>query len=226
MNFVIYSGGGRRANHQLNKELIRLSGKTCPSITYIPVTHDEDPKYFKQFKKYYSFYGVKKFINFPLDKNHSIEKIKKAFQSDILYFCGGNTFEFLKNLEASGLKKEIKNFSKRGGVISGQSAGIIILTSSINMASIPSVDCDENIVSIKKTKGMNILKTFEFSPHYYYSRKSDNEIKNYSKESGKTILACDDGSGLVIENNKITPVGKVIQFKGMTKKPFKGDLCA
>jgi len=67
---------------------------------------------------------------------------------------GGNTFTLLNQLRLSGLEETVKKFWQKGGVVlSGFSAGAIVLTPRIDVASQPSgIDptdmADENLVGI------------------------------------------------------------------------------
>lgn len=210
--FVIYSGGSRSQNHELNHALVDLCGQ-IKSITYIPVTKDQDPKYYQQFKKYYSYYGFNKFEYLALDQKNSVSKIKKSLSSSVLYLDGGNTYHFLKNIQESNFNKLIIDFVKRGGIVAGQSAGIINLSPSIKTASVPSLDADEPISGFKRTKALSLIP-FEFSPHFANTdKKSIKELTEYSKITKNEILACDDGSGMVINANAINFYGRIYSFK-------------
>jgi dipeptidase E len=212
--FVIYSGGSRTLNKKLDKALIKLCKPSKElSITYVPVSDNQDPKYFKQFKKYYQHYGFKKFCYFALDKDNTNKTWKAAFASDVIYLDGGNTYQFLHNMEKSNIKKHLKYFIDKGGIVAGQSAGIICISPNIKTAAIPTVDADENFPGFKKKKGLNLVN-FEFSPHFSYSdKKSKEELKKYSSITKNEIIACDDGSGIILDGDKMTLVGSVYSFK-------------
>ena len=213
MKAVIYSGGTRRQNHQLNKELIALlEGSNPHQITYVPIDGDEVSSYFKKFKSFFKPYGFKKFIKLNLNRKNSKKVLTEAFKSQVIFFAGGNTYELMKNIKESGFSSEIKKFVRRGGIIAGESAGVISLSPSINMAAIPSIDADLNDVGLKSTKGLGIFD-FEFSPHYISDTKSDREIKDYSQKISTPIYACDDGDGIVVNNDTIYFIGRVWEFK-------------
>jgi dipeptidase E len=210
--FVIYSGGSRSQNNELNQALVALCGQS-KSITYIPVTKDQDPKYYQQFKKYYSYYGFNKFEYLALDQNNSASKIKKALSSSAIYLDGGNTYHFLKNIHNSNFKSLINYFLNRGGIVAGQSAGSINLSPNIKTASVPSLDADEPIAGFNRTKALSLIP-FEFSPHFSSTdKRSIKELKEYSKITKNEIFACDDGSGIVINSNVINFYGRIYSFK-------------
>ena len=75
------------------------------------------------------------------------EEKDKLLASNILIISGGNTFKLLNNLKASGLDKTIKQFyQKPEFVLSGFSAGALVLTPTIKICSLPDFDdTDEEI---------------------------------------------------------------------------------
>lgn len=212
MKAVIFSGNSKTQNDKLNKELIILANKSNSKIRigYVPSCSDQDSKYYKKFKSHFKKYGINNYYFLPL-KNFNEKTKEKMFNCDIIYFDGGNTFNFLEELRSNKyIETSIKEYSKKG-IIAGQSAGIIILTNNINMASIPSIDSDENEYNSKKTKGLNLFK-FETSPHFTNSKVENKELLEYSKTTNRDIFAIEDGSGIVI-NKSIKCLGNVYKFQ-------------
>ncbi len=214
MNLVLYSGGTNKMNKQLDQKLIESTGKDNPAITYVPFTYYEHLRYFEQFKKYYSAYGVKDFQYFAPNKKYSRERIRRAFDSDIIFLSSGNTFTFLKHLRQQKLIPYFRRFLKDGGILAGASAGAIVMTPNIMTALVPFADSDPNTVGIKNLSAMNLVG-FEFSPHY--SKDHAEELRSYSRFTPFPVLACDDGSGLIIKDGRIKIVGSVTRFKNGRK---------
>src|SRR5690606_32920603 len=100
---------------------------------------------------------------------------QEVFKSDIIHLSGGNTFYFIKHLRQAKLLKDFKEFLNNGGVLTGLSAGAIIMTRSIQTAAFPSFDRDENEDNVRNFKGMGLVN-FEFFPHYKNSLRYDREI--------------------------------------------------
>lgn len=127
----------------------------------------------------------------------------KIDEANILLITGGNTFDLLNNLRNSGLDKAIVKFSKKDEfVLSGFSAGAIVLSPNINIASQPSgVDptdlVDENLVGLTDLTGLNIID-FEVWPHFYeeYDRKT---FEEYKKISSNKVVTLGDNEILVVE---------------------------
>ena len=104
MKLLFFSGGEYYENKILNKELLSLARRKVPHMVYIPPREDECESYYNDWKEYYKkFGGVNKFTFFSFDQKNSIEKIRKVFDSDIIFLAGGNTFCFLKALRKSKL---------------------------------------------------------------------------------------------------------------------------
>lgn len=106
------------------------------------------------------------------------EKLKSA---NILMITGGNTFKLLDHLRKSGLDKAIIEFWEKDGVVlSGFSAGAIVLSPSIETASIYG---DVNEPGLTDFTALKIVD-FEIWPHYEPDQAQ--EAANY-----KSKILCD-----------------------------------
>jgi dipeptidase E len=113
------------------------------------------------------------------------------------YISGGNTFYILKQLKKLGLISILKKAYNKGTILSGLSAGAIIMSKDISMASIPKSTADENKVKLKNIKSLGLLN-FHICPHFDIKYKK--EILNKTK---KGVLAIPDDTAVIIQNNKI-----------------------
>jgi peptidase E len=110
---------------------------------------------------------------------------------DTLIITGGNTFQLLHNLRNNGFVEAIVGFTKKENfVLSGFSAGALVLTPTINILNESwAFGPDENSVNITDLDGLNIIN-YEVLPHF----DQDNDaalIKKYrlkSEHPVKTIL--------------------------------------
>lgn len=94
----------------------------------------------------------------------SVEEQDKILASNILVISGGNTFNLLHNLRESGLDNVIKQFLKKSDfVLSGFSAGALVLTPNIKICDLPGFD--ENMIELKGLEALSIVD-FEIFPHY------------------------------------------------------------
>ena len=211
MKLALYSGGHDFENLGMDKALLDAIGKKNPKFAFIPSCSYLSHLEFREFVSQYRKHKVKKFIHFPIDTPFSSVMKEEVFSGDVIHLSGGNTFYFLKHLRKSKMLSELKKFAERGGVLTGLSAGAIIMTKNINTASFPSFDRDENEDNVKNLKGMGLVN-FEFFPHYKNSTRYDRELLSYSKTSKRQIYACPDGSGIVMNEGRKTFVGKCYCF--------------
>ena len=211
MKLVLYSGGHDFENIQLDRHLIDLVATNYPQITYIPSCSYLCDSDFHDFIKQYEKFNIHNIINFPIDLPYTDVLKNEVLKSDIIHLSGGNTYYFLKYLRKTGMINELKRFVRNGGVLTGLSAGAIIMTKSIETAGFPEFDRDHNDEKLRNFKAMNLVD-FEFFPHYRNSKRYDKEILDYSRNQDFPIYACPDGSGIVVKNNEISFVGKTFCF--------------
>jgi dipeptidase E len=205
MKLVLYSGGDDKDNLTLDQSLFEMVQKKNPVMTFIPSSSYLSEVEFREFVRHYSKYKVTRFIHFPVDVPFDQTMFKEVMKSDIIHLAGGNTFYFLKYLRQSKMLPQLKAFVERGGILTGLSAGAII------MAAEPEFDRYENSVHLQNLKAMNLVD-FYFFPHFRQSTRYDNAFKIISKNTDKMIYASPDGSGIIVDDNKITFVGKTFGF--------------
>ena len=158
-------------------------------FAYMPSEGDsmENPKYtpiWQEFAKR----NVAKFVFIDNSKRGveaELEK-QKILSSNILIITGGNTFKLLNHLRQSGLGETIKKFWQKGRVVlSGFSAGAIVLSPSIQTAKTGCGDANE--LGLTDLTGLNIVD-FEVWPHFEPSQESKvAEYKTKSQTEVKTI---------------------------------------
>ncbi|MFA6602275.1 MAG: Type 1 glutamine amidotransferase-like domain-containing protein [Candidatus Shapirobacteria bacterium] len=134
-----------------------------------------------------------------IDNSQREEKAEKESQkllsSNILVITGGNTFKLLHHLRLSGLGKAIKDFWKKDRVVlSGFSAGAIVLSPSINTAKTGVGDANE--LGITDLTSLGILD-FEVWPHYESSQAA--EVAEYRAKSNTELKTITNDEIVVIE---------------------------
>ena len=211
MKLVFYSGGYPQENQKIDLKLIRLFNKKDLKLTFIPSCSYQSEEEYLELIDQYAPFGVKKIIKLNIDAPYSSTLKKIAFQSDIIHLGGGNTFYFLHQLRKHGLIKELQEWVRSGGVLTGLSAGAIIMTNSIMTASFPSFDRDDNDENLKKLNGLQLVD-FEFFPHYKNSKRYDKELMEYSTRIKNPLYACPDGSGIILNDDELSFIGKVFCF--------------
>lgn len=211
MKLVLYSGGDDKDNRHIDKAFLELLGKKNPVVTFIPSSSYLSEQEFKVFVKHYSKYKISRFIHFPVDVPFDRIMFQEVMRSDAIHMGGGNTFYFLNSLRKAKLISNLREFVYKGGVLTGLSAGAIIMTENIEMAAYPEFDRDENIVGLKNFSALNLLD-FAFFPHFKNSRRYDVAFKRYSRLKEKVIYACPDGAGIVINDGELRFIGKTYAY--------------
>jgi dipeptidase E len=211
MKLVFYSGGDDKDNRTLDKCFIELLDKKNPVVTFIPSSSYLSEIEFKLFVKHYSKLKITRFIHFPIDIPFDRIMFQEVMRSDAIHMGGGNTFYFLNSLRKAKLLKNLRLFAEQGGILTGLSAGAIMMTENIDMAAYPDFDRDENVVGIKNLSSLGLVD-FAFFPHFKNSSRYDTVFKKYSKQHKKVIYACPDGSGIVLKDQELRFVGKTFAF--------------
>jgi dipeptidase E len=211
MKLVLYSGGFEEENLTLDKELLKIVNKKDPLFTFIPACSYDSEIEFKEFVTQYSKFKIERFIHFPVDRPLDQALLRQVLKSDVIHLGGGNTFYFLNSLRKSKMLPLLKKFIQDGGILTGLSAGAIMMTETIEMAAYPPFDCDENEDNLKNLKSLNLVD-FYFFPHFKNSKRYDDVFKKYTRHSKKKIYACPDGSGIIISDGKTTFIGKTYLF--------------
>lgn len=219
MKLVLYSGGDDKENRHLDKAFLDLLGKKNPVVTFIPSSSYLSEQEFKVFVKHYSKFKISRFIHFPVDVPFDKIMFQEVMRSDAIHMGGGNTFYFLNALRKAKLLPQLRTFVEKGGVLTGLSAGAIIMTENIDMAAYPEFDRDENTVNLKNLSALNLVD-FMFFPHFKNSARYDVVFKRYSKLKKKIIYACPDGAGLVVNGTELRFVGKCFAFSEGSKFPI------
>ena len=215
MSLVFYSGGHYHENSTLNQRCIELSGRRTPKVTFIPASSEDGLEDFRDFVDAWDQFKTCQFVYFPIDYPYSEEMRRRAFNSDVIFLSGGNTYYFLKHLKENGLMADLANAHQEGRIIAGLSAGAIIMTPTINTAGFPHFDCDENFVGLKTKKALNFVN-FEIFPHYMHTQRYRSALKTHSKHSRNGIFALPDASGIIA-----TPSG--LELSGPAHLYVKGN---
>lgn len=211
MKLVLYGGGHDFENRELDAELIKLVGKDSIQMTYIPADSYMSHIDFAEVVEQYRPQGIKKFIHFPIDVPFTDVLKNEALSSDIIHLSGGNTFSFLRSLRKAKLLNDLKSYIKNGGILTGLSAGAIIMTSNIATAGFPEFDRDDNEVNITNLRALNLVN-FEFFPHYRNSKRYEQALLEHSQKVSRPVYGCPDGAGIIVNSDKTTFIGKIHCF--------------
>jgi len=181
VKLVFYGGGYPEDNIELNRLTLEMSGVKDPVITYIPACSIDAEGDFLEFAESFQKLGVGRFLDDAIDMPLDQTMLQQVMKSDIIHLSGGNTYYFLRTLRKARLLKSLKDFVKRGGVLTGLSAGGIIMTPDIRSAGYPTFDCDENDEGLRDLKAMKLVN-FEYFPHHRISKRYEIDLLKQSKK--------------------------------------------
>lgn len=160
-------------------------------------SHPNNAKYEKIWQDYIESNGAKAVkINNSLRGNDAENEGEKIKNSDAIILTGGNTFKFLHHLKESGLDKVIIEFAKSNKTIVGFSAGAIILSPTIEIAELPTLD--DNLVDITDLTGLGLID-FDVYPHYEES-EHNSIVDEYEKSTGRQIRRLSDDDLIVFNS--------------------------
>ena len=201
---VLLSDFTERDNLNLKRKMREIFLNKKYTLSYIPSRSDKKLKYFEKTKNKLSEYGNFGFNYFDIDDFCSIEKIDKIFKSEVIYLSGGNAYYFLNNLKKRYFITRLRRYVENGGYIIGLSAGAIMMAKDIAAAQFR----DEDIVGLSDLSSLALVD-FDFMPHWNKDSHYLDEIREYSKNTGKTVYTCNDGDGIIVMNNKVHFYGDI-----------------
>ena len=130
MGTIVAIGGGSirdLATEPIDREIIRLTGRSSPRALFIPTASSDSARYCGQFHRAYrDTYGCTT-DELPLlgrtpDPALVRDKIERA---DIVYVGGGNTLKMMRRWRLLGVDDLLRDAFARGAVLCGVSAGAI-----------------------------------------------------------------------------------------------------
>ncbi len=188
------------------------SGK---KIGYIASGPEPDRRYFDERRAYYRRLDLDLCVFYDLDQPWSQKQENLLFQCDAIHLAGGHTGQFLTRLKRSGLISRLRTWASEGGLLIGTSAGAIILT--------PTIATDALFVGkspqdVMKETALDLVP-FEFFPHMNSNPSYLPALVEYSTQTPRPIIACNDGDGLVVTNGWIVCIGKPVWVEGGQTRP-------
>ncbi|MDP3725513.1 MAG: peptidase E [Nanoarchaeota archaeon] len=130
MRKIVVIGGGdiqKKETLSIDRETMRLSGKKCPKLLFIPTASSDALGYWENIQEYFGrFLKCTTDVLFLLrDQPGILEIRKKILSSDIVYVGGGNTLKMMRLWRRLGVDRVLEEAWRKGIVMSGVSAGSI-----------------------------------------------------------------------------------------------------
>lgn len=185
---------------KIDKEIIRLTGKSRPKLLFLPTASSDSEDYFEVVKKHFGrTLGCYVDVLYTIRENPSIREMeKKVFCSDIVYVGGGNTLKMMSKWRECGLDKILVKAYEKGIVLSGVSAGAVCWFRSANSDSRKMNNPDADYI---KVRGLNLVNLL-FCPHYYTEKDRKPGLKRMMKKTPGIAIAVDDCCALEIIDDK------------------------
>lgn len=200
---VFYSDQIVPDNRQVDQALIRLFSTTSPQIGYIPSAGDPEQRWLRAAQAYYRQSDLDLSLSFPLDNAYDPALLPQLLACDAIHLSGGNTYQFLAALHKRALVEPLRSYTAAGGILIGVSAGAILLTPTIHTAAL----CGDIPASDQADGTALGLVPFAFLPHSNHLPDVDAIIQAYLQHHRQPLIACPDGSGVIIDGATTTLIG-------------------
>jgi len=160
---------------KIDKEIIKLTGKTNPRLLFIPTASSDSELYYETIKKHFGKrLGCKTDVLYLIGKNLGKNEIEeKILGSDIVYVGGGSTLKMMKIWRKTGVDNALKLAYKKGVVLSGLSAGSICWFKWGNSDSKKSIDPKADLI---KVSGLGLINALH-CPHYDFEKDRKPDLK-------------------------------------------------
>lgn len=192
--------GTKIETEEIDREIIRLTGKKHPKLLFIPTASGDSESYYKVIKDYYGKRLNCKIdvLNLMLQRPSETEIKDKVFSSDIVYVGGGNTLKMLKLWRKYGFDKVLKTALNKGIVLSGVSAGAICWFKYGNSDSLKFKDKRNPLI---KLRGLDFIPLMA-CPHYDSERTRRPSLRKMIKNNGGRAIALENCSALEVIDEK------------------------
>lgn len=189
-------------------DLVNASSVKKPSeikIAFIPtaaVSEEEQKSYMESVRKELVSFGIQKenITDLNLDHVVSYDEIKDM---DALYVGGGNTFYLLHTMRQSQFYPVLREFLANNKTYVGVSAGSIVVTPNIAVASVE--PADPNDIGLTDFTGLELV-SFEVSPHVP-EIVSYESSQNYAATTENRVYAFDHYCALVVHGDEVSFAG-------------------
>jgi dipeptidase E len=122
---------------------------------------------------------------------------------DLVYVCGGNTFNILNEMRRTGADAVVSAEARRGALYVGVSAGSIIAGPDIAIAGWGSAG-DSNDTGMTDTRGLGLVDILTY-PHF--EDRLAHEVETFRDRTRYPIEPIRDGQALLVESGRISRVG-------------------
>lgn len=173
-----------------------FSDKVISSLSFLIISiqdNAQDQIFLAKTLSELSSVGVSNFKVISL--SYQVEPVTGEY--DVIYVCGGNTFDYLDRIRKTGLDNFITSAVKSGrSIYFGVSAGSILAGPDISIAS-QGNEGDANNISLQDLRGLSLINQVIF-PHFEENMRS--ELPVWRQNIGYGICELADNQALYLES--------------------------
>jgi dipeptidase E len=195
----------------VEKAIQQAARKPLETLYYIPTRTEKDRKSFHEVCKQYKGIFSQEPRYCDLDKEYDEELFADALTADAIYLAGGSVASLLTSIHKHELIFSFQDFVEAEGILIGESAGAIVMGATTDIALEFSSEQQE-FKKIKDTSGIGVYD-FEFLPHYLATASEIEKLERRAKNLKTVILACPDGSGVILDQPELRAVGAITVFR-------------
>jgi dipeptidase E len=213
LRLVLYSDQVVAANRKLDLEVLRLLANAAPRIGYLSSAPDPARRFFAAKQAYYAQYGAIDLTYFDPEELGALDALLAC---DAIHLTGGDTRGYLARLRRAKLIEPLRQYALSGNLLIGTSAGAILMTPSIAVNALFEV---AEPADTSEQAALNLVP-FEFFPHLQVDPAYQQSLMHYSRgNGGRSIFACTDGDGIIVEGGKVRAVGAITEIREGTARP-------
>lgn len=179
-----------------------------PKIGYIPSDSDHKRRYFSKVTEHYNDIGIYEVMYFDLNDEYTPANLPELLKCDAIHLSGGDVYQFLSLIRLRHIAPNLKKFTEQGGVLIGVSAGAMLCTPTIDLCEF----FDNSKTKPNERKALSLVD-FDFFPHFDQSPATLKRLCDYSLKYRRTIYACDDCEGVVVDGTTIECIGNVVTIE-------------
>ncbi len=200
---IIAIGGGgieKRETLEIDREIIRCSGKKSPRVLLLPTALKDDLKYCEGFGDYYGKeLGCKVDFLKILQEKPTEKGIKeKIEEADILYVSGGNTLYMMNTFRKQGIDQLLIKAYESGTVMCGLSAGSMCWFK-YGMSDARKFKKDPS--KMIKVHGLGMIDALN-AVHFDKDKNREQLLKEMMKKTSKVVaITLDNLTALEIKND-------------------------
>lgn len=192
---VAYGGGEWHRTLVIQREILRLTGKSRPRVLFVPTASKDNEESCARFNKVYRRLGASVDLLLAIRGTPSPKEIRdKIGGADAIFIGGGNTLMMLRRWKFLGIDKQLLKAYRQGKVLAGSSAGSICWFESGHSDSMRGYGHDPwDYIAVT---GFGLIKGFH-CPHYDHEDRTEKFRQMLLRRGGHGI-AMDDAAGIEV----------------------------